>query len=221
MSKDQPWLSGRHSRTQTYLYFKRGIDLFGSLSLLIVLSPFMLLICALIKLEDGGPVLFTQLRPGEKRKLFKIYKFRSLKSYSDVSPGQTSQQTRVGAFLRNWKLDETPQLFNVYLGQMSLVGPRPCTEQDHHRYDNSKTSIRYLAKPGMTGLWQAYRSNQIPLTHKFRFDAWYVRRASFALDCTISLKTLAVLLEGEKKTSLKMHHRKFCNNPDGPPQSCA
>ncbi|MEA3536493.1 sugar transferase [Rhizobium sp. CC-YZS058] len=191
---------------------KRAIDIAGAFSGLLVLAPVLLLIALLIKLESKGPVFFRQLRTGRNEVPFEILKFRSM--YTDRCDRSGVQQTisgdpritKVGCFLRRTNLDEIPQLWNVLVGDMSLVGPRPhvpdmlAAGRDYadlvRGYEN-----RHLMRPGLTGLAQA-RGLRGPTTHRWMAirrifcDVEYVRNFSLLLDIKIILRTLINELRG-------------------------
>ncbi|MBI4300647.1 MAG: sugar transferase [Chloroflexi bacterium] len=192
---------------------KRSFDLAVASPALLVLSPFLLLIAVLIKLGSPGPVLHKGERVGKGGQPFHILKFRSMVMGSDaVGPQRTaagdSRITRVGHFLRKWKLDELPQLINVIRGEMSLVGPRP--ESPYYARHFTPEQRRVLeATPGITGLAQlAFRREEETATgddldesylrdilpHKLEMDLQYIDSASIILDLRIILRTLGSLL---------------------------
>jgi len=177
--------------------FKRFTDIFVSLALLIALLPVLLCIGGIIWAASGGPVLFRQQRAGRYGRTFIIYKFRTM----TVSPDQEMQGvvsgdtriTRAGHLLREWSLDELPQLFNVLKGDMSLIGPRPLPVAYVRRYTPGQAK-RLLARPGMTGLQQVSCRYDTPWEKKFPFDVYYVQRISFLLDMKIALATIKTIL---------------------------
>lgn len=193
-------------------YFKRIIDIFLSVSILVLLLPIMIIISTLIWLEDRGPILFTQERTGLKGKYFKIYKFRSMKvthktqSYSfDSKEGipedflfKSTQEkninvTKIGGFLRKNSLDELPQFFNTLIGNMSIIGPRPEIPAITSYY-NDMQKKRLEKKPGITGLAQVNGRSDLTNGEKMRFDIYYVENPSVTMECKILWKTVCVVL---------------------------
>lgn len=196
---------------------KRSIDLVASLLGLIVLSPFFLIIAALIKLDSRGPVFYLQHRVGLKGRLFKLFKFRSMKIDSDKSAPITigqrdSRITAVGHFLRKFKIDELPQLINVLKGEMSLVGPRPEVEKFVKLY--SSDQLRVLSvKPGITDYASIefreenkllegkpdpidFYVNEI-MPEKLRLNLTYIDSQSLLTDIRIILKTVFLIITGK------------------------
>jgi undecaprenyl phosphate N,N'-diacetylbacillosamine 1-phosphate transferase len=136
-------------------------------------------------LFDGFPVLFTQDRPGFHEKIFKIFKFRTMKTQKNGENLPDHQRmTKIGSFMRKTSLDELPQLFNVIKGELSLVGPRPLLVEYLPLYNN-KQKKRHLVKPGITGWAQVNGRNAISWEQKFDYDVWYVENWSLALDLKI------------------------------------
>jgi len=175
---------------------KRAFDVALSSAGLAVSAPLWLLIAAAIKLEDGGPVLFVQDRVGMGGSTFRALKFRSMVPHaSGLPPNQAGEDdpriTRVGRLLRATAMDELPQLYNIFRGDMSFVGPRPLMpgeievrgSGDLVRLDSiAGYTVRHSVRPGLTGLSQVYAPRDTPLARKFRLDAIYVRNATFCLD---------------------------------------
>ena len=190
---------------------KRCFDFVAATLLLLLLTPLFLLVALLIKLDSRGPVLFVQERVGKAGRVFPMFKFRSMRVGADAEKAQLAHMnqtgdprlfkipndpriTRVGAVLRRWSLDELPQLFNVWLGQMSLVGPRPFFESDLAAYDDHHF-IRLAVKPGVTGLWQVRgRSSIVDFEEVVELDSEYVERWSFGLDMQILFMTLPAVV---------------------------
>jgi lipopolysaccharide/colanic/teichoic acid biosynthesis glycosyltransferase len=194
----------------SYECAKRMIDIFGSLILLFVSLPFMLLIALLIKLSSPGPVLFRQPRYGKDGRVFLLYKFRtmfvgademraSLWAISDMKGGfKLRRDPRVipmGMFLRKYSLDELPQLFNVFKGEMSLVGPRPHPLDE---FDPSNPIHREIlsVKPGLTCIWQVSGRNLLSFEEWVKLDLYYVRNRSLILDLAILAKTIKAVITG-------------------------
>ncbi|MEH7249814.1 sugar transferase [Neobacillus niacini] len=171
---------------------KRGIDLLGSSILILAFSPIMLIIAIIIRISMGSPILFKQTRPGLYEKPFYIYKFRTMNEIKDESgnilPGGL-RLTKVGIFLRKYSIDELPQLFNVFRGELSLVGPRPLLMEYLPLYTEEQAR-RHKVKPGITGWAQINGRNSIEWDEKFKLDIWYVNNQSLFLD----LKILAITI---------------------------
>ncbi|MFL0390101.1 sugar transferase [Curtobacterium sp. 179-B 9B NHS] len=204
-----------HVETPTYsgrkLYTKRAFDLIGSAALIIVLSPVLLVLAVLVKVTSTGPVFFLQERVGLNGSTFHMIKFRSMVvdaeqrlqelSALDRAEGNTvlfkmkndPRVTRVGAFMRRYSLDEVPQLFNVLLGNMSLVGPRPPLAREVERYD-VHVHRRFLVKPGMTGLWQVSGRSDLSWEDSVRLDLYYVENWAIVGDLVILWKTLRAVV---------------------------
>lgn len=193
-------------------WVKRSFDLCCSTILILLLSPVYLTIAILIKLDSPGPIFFKQNRIGLHSKSFKIWKFRTmvvnaeklqaaLEAKNEIKDGVLFKMkddpriTRVGKFLRRYSLDELPQIFNVLLGEMSLVGPRPLPVRDVERF-KTKHFIRQEVLPGITGLWQVSgRSDIDNFEDGVRLDLNYIENWSFWLDVNILLKTVGVVLQ--------------------------
>jgi len=176
---------------------KRLADFTAALTLLIVLLPVFGLITAIIKLGSRGKVIFKQERAGRNGKPFTFYKFRTMKL--DVDPfgpspksGDDLRLTKIGKFLREYSLDELPQLFNVLKGDMSIVGPRPLYMSQVAEW-NDRQKKRLLVKPGLTGLAQISGRGELTSEEKLELDVQYVERASLWLDCRILLATIAMV----------------------------
>jgi exopolysaccharide biosynthesis polyprenyl glycosylphosphotransferase len=169
---------------------------------LIILSPFLIIISVLIKLDSQGPVFFVQKRVGLKGKLFNSIKFRTMvhkaaKRGLGLNIKQDDERiTRIGKFLRQWSLDELPQLINVVKGDMSIVGPRPTLPYQVERYNDFQRK-RLLVKPGITGWAQVNGRNAISWEERIKLDVWYVDNWSWWLDFKIMLKTFAVVIKRE------------------------
>ena len=176
---------------------KRLVDVLVSALLLVVLSPLFLLVAILVRLKLGSPSLFTQTRPGLRGKPFRMVKFRTMTN--SVGPdGQplTDEQrlTRCGRFLRSASLDELPELFNVLVGDMSLVGPRPLLMQYLERYSPEQMR-RHDVRPGITGWAQVNGRNNLPWEERFRLDVWYVENRTLLLDLKILWLTVVKVLK--------------------------
>jgi lipopolysaccharide/colanic/teichoic acid biosynthesis glycosyltransferase len=188
---------------------KRAIDLIGSGMGLVLFSPLLLVLALAIVVDTGRPVLFRQMRLGRGLREFRVLKFRTMKLGSTsemhrtyikkLATGQADEDalkklradprvTRMGAFLRKTSLDELPQLANVFLGHMSLVGPRPALEYELQHYTDEHFE-RFAVKPGMTGLWQVSGRNELGFTEMLDLDAGYARSSTLLTDVRILLKT--------------------------------
>ena len=178
---------------------KRLFDLLVSAILLILLSPLLLILALLVWLKHGQPVLFSQPRPGFKGRIFKLYKFRSMRDLRDAQGNLLPDEqrlTRFGRFLRASSLDELPELFNVLKGDMSLVGPRPLLVQYLDRY-TPEQARRHDVLPGITGWAQVNGRNALPWEDKFKLDVWYMDHWSFWLDIKILFMTLGKVFKRE------------------------
>jgi undecaprenyl phosphate N,N'-diacetylbacillosamine 1-phosphate transferase len=190
------------NRSNIQLKVKDCLDFLGSLTGLILLSPFIFFMGILIRLDSPGPAFFRQERIGKDGKPFISYKFRSMVDKA-VTMGlglnvavDDERITRVGKFLRNTSFDELPQLFNVLKGEMSLVGPRPTLGYQVKLYDAIQRR-RLQVKPGITGWAQINGRNAIPWEDRIKFDVWYVDNWSLWLDLKILGRTIRTVLKRE------------------------
>lgn len=178
---------------------KRIFDILFSSLILLLLSPLMLLVGLILLCLQGWPVFFRQERPGLNGKLFRLVKFRTMRSLYDRN-GQLlpdeSRITKFGKFLRRTSLDELPEFFNVLKGDMSVVGPRPLLVQYLERY-SPEQARRHDVLPGVTGWAQVNGRNALTWEDKFKLDVWYVDNRSFWLDLRIILITIWKALSGE------------------------
>lgn len=179
--------------------FKRGMDILVSLLLLIVLAPLLLVIAIAIKLESKGPAIFKQQRAGKDGKPFVFYKFRSMKADSDpFGPSPKSikdnRLTKFGRILREYSLDELPQLLNILRGDMSLVGPRPLYLSQIAEWSEEQKR-RLSVKPGVTGLAQISGRAEITREQKLELDVKYVETASLLVDAKILWLTIGHVLK--------------------------
>lgn len=182
---------------------KRIFDLLTSLTFFVILLPVSILIIILIYIQLGRPIFFVQKRPGFKSKPFYIYKFRSMlepSSDSLIYKSDIKRMTRLGWFLRSSSLDEIPQLWNVIVGEMSLVGPRPLLMEYLPLY-NKRQLHRHDVLPGITGWAQVNGRNNLTWQVKFEFDVWYVNNQTFLLDMKILLMTLRKVFLGKDITT--------------------
>jgi exopolysaccharide biosynthesis polyprenyl glycosylphosphotransferase len=183
-----------------YELVKRTVDAAASAVLLALLAPLLILITILIRLDSPGPSLFVQERVGRNGTLFNIFKFRSMfttvpKYAASPTSSQDPRITRIGRLLRRTSLDELPQLINVFLGTMSLVGPRPEMPFIVEGYD-SRQRQRLLISPGITCLWQLSADRSFPIHHNIQYDLYYIRNRSFFMDAAILVHTLLFALCG-------------------------
>ncbi|HZS31921.1 MAG TPA: sugar transferase [Methylomirabilota bacterium] len=200
-------------RVQLSDRLKRALDVAGALALVLACAPLLVLIAVAIKLEDGGPVLFRQVRVGRHGRRFVMLKFRSmvpdaearkadLLALNEMPDGilfkirRDPRVTRVGRIIRKLSFDELPQLFNVLRGEMSLVGPRPPVPSEVALYDPAHRR-RLAAMPGITGLWQISGRNNIDFQGQVQLDVTYIERQTLALDLAILVRTIPAVLTGK------------------------
>lgn len=179
-------------------FFKRFLDFWISLIVIICISPILLIITIWLHFANkGGGAFFFQNRPGLNNKLFKIVKFKSMNDETDSEGNllpNDQRITKIGRFIRKTSLDELPQLFNVLRGDMALIGPRPLMPRYLQLY--SKEQIRrHNVRPGITGWAQVNGRNNITWTKKFEMDVWYVDHLSFWLDLKITYMTVKNVLQ--------------------------
>ena len=199
-----------------YTVSKRAFDILASAVAIILLSPVLMIISAMVYLGDPGSVIYGQIRIGKNGKPFKMWKFRSMymnadKMIDQLTPEQMQQYytefkidndpriTKVGNFLRKTSLDELPQLFNVLFNDMSLIGPRPLIESEIQMYYSDYYDVLLSAKPGVTGYWQAYARNNATYQsgERQQMELYYVHNASAWLDIKILFKTVVSVLKRE------------------------
>jgi exopolysaccharide biosynthesis polyprenyl glycosylphosphotransferase len=206
-----PLVGAQHSSSARLA--KRAMDLFGAAVALFVLSPVLLVAIAAIRLESEGPVIFRQQRAGRGHRPFTIYKLRTMRVGSDGDRDRLRDDvdmrgglfkltddprvTRVGSILRRFSIDELPQLVNVLLGNMSLVGPRPYPFDESEALRTGPAASRFEVLPGMTGLWQVSGRSDLTWDDLCRLDAIYVRSWSLAWDLRILLQTPAAVIRSD------------------------
>ena len=176
---------------------KRGFDFLISLLVMVILSPFLAMIAIAIRFESEGEAIFRQERAGKSGNRFVLYKFRTMKRDADPygsSPksAEDARLTRIGRFLREYSLDELPQLYNVLKGDMSLVGPRPLYISQAEEW-NERQKKRLLAKPGLTGLAQVSGRGELTQEEKLELDVQYVETSGFFVDTKILLATFFIV----------------------------
>jgi lipopolysaccharide/colanic/teichoic acid biosynthesis glycosyltransferase len=199
-----------HALKETlYTKLKSSIDRISALFVLVILSPFLLALCALIRIESHGPAIFRQSRVGRGGRTFTMYKFRSMTDAHALAPGaqrdmtldQDDRITRIGQFIRKTRIDELPQLINILRGEMSWIGPRPETENLSALYEKQIPfyRFRHVVRPGITGWAQVNQGHVTSVTDahdKLRYDFYYIKNFSIWLDIAICLHTPHVLLTG-------------------------
>lgn len=183
-------------------FIKRGLDIFLSFFAIILLALPMLIVAVVIKIDDPGPAIFKQKRVGKDKKLFKLYKFRSMKMNTPELPTHLLKNpeqyiSKVGKFIRKTSIDELPQLFNILIGQMSIIGPRPAlwTQADliAERDQYGANDIR----PGLTGWAQINGRDELDIETKARLDGEYAEKLSFAFDLKCFFGTVKAVLKSE------------------------
>ena len=201
--------------SKIYLFIKRIIDIVGSLIGLILLSPLLVIIGVLIKVESKGPIIFSQDRIGKNGKVFRMYKLRSMVANAEELKGTLMKEnemsgpmfkikddprvTKIGRFIRKTSIDELPQLFNVLKGDMSLVGPRPSLPNEVLEFEPWMNK-RLMVKPGLTCYWQVMGRNNIDFQQWMLLDIKYVETRSIIVDIKLIIKTFFVLF-GDKNAS--------------------
>lgn len=186
-----------------YKFFKRTLDIVLSFLGMLVLSPFFLLLVLAIKLDSKGPVLFKQKRVGLHKKYFYILKFRTMRidtpkdTPTHLLENPEQWITKVGKFLRKTSLDELPQIWNIFVGDMSIIGPRPAL---WNQYDLIEERDRYGANdvlPGLTGWAQIHGRDELPIAKKAELDGYYVQHLSFGLDVRCFFGTIKSVAKSE------------------------
>lgn len=199
-------------------FFKRLIDFILALVGIVILSPLLIVLIVLGAVFMGGNPFFTQERPGKNERVFKLVKFRTMDNRRDSNGELLSDEVRLnryGRFLRSTSLDELPELFNILVGDMALIGPRPLLVRYLPRY-NDEQHHRHDVRPGLTGYAQAHGRNTVSWEDKFAMDVWYARNISFVLDCQIIVDTVKTVLNREgisSETSATMEE--FMGTPAG------
>lgn len=200
------------AQNEAKLLVKRMMDLILTLGSMPLVLPMMLLVAIAIKLDSSGPVFFVQQRVGLRKRLFPMYKFRTMVQNSEELMKELEEKneadgpifkmandprvTRVGRFLRKTSLDEFPQLFNVIRGQMSLVGPRPMSTRDVNLFDKSIQRKRFSVKPGLTCVWQVSGRSDLPFDKWLELDLFYIENWSLGMDLKILIKTIPAVMKG-------------------------
>lgn len=187
--------------------FKRILDFILSLIAIIILSPIMIIIAIIIKIDSKGPIFFKQERLGKNGKVFKIFKFRTMVVNAEhigdglkVKSENDNRITKIGKVLRKTSLDELPQLINVIKGEMSLIGPRPPVTYHPHKYDeySEEQKKRFEVRPGITGLAQVKVRNFATWDERIEIDIEYINKVSLINDIKILFSTVISVLKKEK-----------------------
>lgn len=195
-----------------YSFFKRLVDMLASFILIILLSWLFLILGVLVKTTSKGPILYISERVGKNGKLFKFYKFRSMRVNADkeldelLAKNETGgitfkmkddpRITKFGKFLRKTSLDELPQLFNVLNGTMSFVGPRPAIPREVDQYNDYQRQ-RLLVKQGLTCIWQCSGRSNTTFDEQIEMDLAYIKKRGFFFDCWIMIKTFFAVIFGK------------------------
>jgi lipopolysaccharide/colanic/teichoic acid biosynthesis glycosyltransferase len=178
-------------------FFKRLLDILLSGVALLCLSPVLLIVTIWLHFANkGAGAFFTQERPGRNAKIFKIYKYKTMTDERDANGellSDADRLTKVGKFVRSTSIDELPQLWNVFIGDMSLIGPRPLLVQYLPLY-SAEQARRHEVRPGITGWAQCHGRNNISWAEKFKLDVWYVDHVSFATDLKVIFTTINKVL---------------------------
>ena len=205
--------SSRKRARVTKKFLKRSFDILFSASVLVICAPIYILLACCVRFSSPGPIFYTQERVGKKFRRFRCIKFRTMVVNADRvleqllanSPEQRKEFeetfklkndpriTWIGKFLRVTSLDELPQFWNVLMGDMSVVGPRPLVPEEVHKYGNKMDRV-LTVKPGITGLWQVSGRNDIPYAQRVLIDVYYVNHHNPILDAWIVLKTVGVVV---------------------------
>lgn len=186
-----------------YRSVKRGLDFVLSFVALLFLLPLLIVIAVLIKVESKGPVLFRQKRVGQNQELFTIYKFRSMRTDAPkdtpthLLDSSISYITPFGSFLRKSSLDELPQIVNILMGQMSIIGPRPALWNQYDLIEERQKVGANDVRPGLTGWAQINGRDELPIKEKARLDGEYIQRMSFWFDMEIFFKTITKVVSSD------------------------
>lgn len=182
---------------QIYKIFKRPLDFILALIAIIILSPFLLLVALLVRINLGSPVIFKQKRPGMNEQIFTLYKFRTMTDERNMN-GEllpvSKRLTNFGRFLRSTSIDELPELFNIIKGDMSFIGPRPLVIE-YLPYYTVQERIRHTVRPGLSGLAQINGRNIATWEQRFYYDIEYVNNITFLVDLKIIIKTISKVIK--------------------------
>jgi len=195
-------LEFRRMRRFYLIFVKRFLDALAAILIATLLSPLLAVVALSIRLDTPGPVLFVQKRLGWKGKIFDLYKFRTMTDRQRTPDreivGRDPEVTRLGFWLRRFKVDELPQLINIIKGDMSFIGPRPALTEQLSAYDEVSRK-RLNVRPGLSGLAQVHGNIHLTWPERWKYDLQYVERASFLMDISIFFRTLAVVFLGEDR----------------------
>jgi len=185
-----------------HLYLKRFLDWFAAILATTLLSPILAVAALWVRFDSPGPVFFIQKRLGWRGKVFDLYKFRTMTDRPRTPDreivGRDPELTRLGFWLRRFKVDELPQLFNIIIGDMSFIGPRPALVGQLAEYDDFSRK-RLEVRPGLSGLSQVNGNIHLSWQERWEYDVQYVEKASFLMDVSIFFRTLAVVIMGERR----------------------
>lgn len=208
-----------------YSHFKRASDVIISVLMLIALSPILLIVAILIKIESKGPAIFEQERIGLNGKVFNIYKFRSMCVGAEkMGSGQysfkgDSRVTKIGKIIRTLSIDELPQLVNIIKGDMSLIGPRPVLTYHPWKFNeySNEQKKRFTVRPGITGLAQINGRKALDWNERIKFDIYYTENLSLLLDIDIFFKTIIKIIcasnnENTKETIINSEQSKVAKD---------
>ena len=195
----------KHKRNIIYKFYSRIVDIISSIIGLIIGIPIMIFFGILIKLEDKGPIFYKQERLGKDKKIFSVYKLRSMKIDAESIGGaqwaskNDPRVTKVGGFIRKTRIDEIPQLINILKGEMSLIGPRPERPSLTYKFNEDIPGFidRLSIKPGLTGLAQVNGGYEMTPKEKLEWDLEYIKNRSIAMDIKILIMTIKVVITGD------------------------
>lgn len=182
------------ARKLPFDFIKRGVDIAVSAAGLIITAPIQIAVAAAVRANLGSPVLFRQQRPGKNERIFELMKFRTMLPVTAQHTTDEQRLTKFGKFLRSTSLDELPSLWNVFRGDMSLVGPRPLLVEYLEHY-SPEQARRHEVRPGVTGLAQVRGRNDVEWDRRFEFDVEYVDNRSIGLDLKILVDTVTTVLK--------------------------
>jgi len=202
-----------HKRKPIYVFVKRLFDFFSSLIALILLSPLLIIIAFLIKVTSRGPIFYKHKRIGKKGKSFKLIKFRTMRYdprpieqqltkeqleqfYTEFKIDDDPRITKIGKLLRKTSLDELPQLFNILIGQMSIVGPRPILDIETEKYGLTR-NVLLSVKPGLTSYWACHGRSDVDYQERINMELYYIKHRSWWMDIKIIFLTFVKVFKRE------------------------
>lgn len=207
-------------RQRVYLIFKRLFDIFFSVFLIILLSPIFIFTAFLVKIDSKGPIIFKQKRPGKEKKIYTIYKFRTMKIETilfDKVLSDKERVTKIGSLLRRTSIDELPQLWNILKGEMSFIGPRPFLINDLGTYTKDQ-EVRFKLLPGISSWTAVNGRNSLSIQEKYNLEIDYTKNISFLLDLKILIKTITLIISGKNvideinKPRIAAHIKEYLDN---------